>query len=238
MKNGQHYYVLRKAGNAPRFGWTALFIVIVLLVVAMFNSNKATVNEVYTERSYQVKPDGRIITAEYKKEVSYRVDIEERVMKTANSVPQQSTEVVEEVVALTKHYPESTYIKGAIMVHGEAGGVPSITRRSGCLWIVCNRVISEDPFFPDDLEAVIEQKSQFDGYTPGNTYTQADYDLAVDVFERFWREQNGESSVTVGRTIPTDYLYFTGDGKENHFTKVQYGTPYVWGSMFVSPYKN
>ena len=42
MKNGQHYYVLRKAGNAPRFGWTALFIVIVLLVVAMFNSNKAT----------------------------------------------------------------------------------------------------------------------------------------------------------------------------------------------------
>lgn len=238
MKNGQHYYRLRRAGYAPRFGWTALSIVIILLVIVIVNSSKATVNETYIERSYRLQGDGRVVTTEFKQEVSYRVDVEEHVLKAANSMPQQTTEAVVEEAVLTKHYPESTYIKGAIMVHGEAGGVPSITERSGCLWTACNRVISLDPFFPDELEAVIEQRAQFDGYAAKGTYTQADYDLAVDVFERFWREQNGESSEMVGRTLPADYLYFTGDGEHNYFTKVQNGTPYVWGSMYISPYWN
>jgi hypothetical protein len=47
---------------------------------------------------------------------------------------------------------------------------------------------------------------------------------------------NGEDNV--GRTLPSDYLFFTGDGEHNYFTKVQNGIPYVWGSLLVSPYKN
>ena len=135
-----------------------------------------------------------------------------------------------------RHFPESTYRKVAITIYGEGGGVPSTTHRSGIPWIICNRVLS--PKFPNDIEAVVEQASQFDGYRPNGTFDEASYYLAIDVLERFYRECNGETAEQVGRSIPADYLYFTGDGQENHFRKTQSGAEYVWGSMLISPYKN
>ncbi len=135
-----------------------------------------------------------------------------------------------------KHYSEDIYIIGAKMLNGEAGGISSMTERSACLWIACNRVLDER--YPDTLEEVITQKSQFNGYRKNQKYTDADYELAVDVFERFYREQNGETAEEVGRSLPKDYLYFWGDGKHNHFTKVQNGKSYVFGSTLDSPYEN
>ena len=150
----------------------------------------------------------------------------ESLSTDANVETQENTEI--------KHFSESTYIKGAILLHGEAGGIPSLTEQSGVLWIVCNRVDSESSFFPDDIESVIEQEGQFDGYIPGETYTEADYELAVDVFERWYREKNGETEV--GRTLPKEYLFFLGDGEHNHFTTTQNGLPYKFGSQLISPY--
>ena len=150
----------------------------------------------------------------------------ENLSTDANAETQEDTEI--------KHFSESTYIKGAILLHGEAGGIPSLTEQSGVLWIVCNRVDSESSFFPDDIESVIEQEGQFDGYIPGETYTEADYELAVDVFERWYREKNGETEV--GRTLPKEYLFFLGDGEHNHFTTTQNGLPYKFGSQLISPY--
>ena len=150
----------------------------------------------------------------------------ENLSTDANAETQEDTEI--------KHFSESTYVKGAILLHGEAGGIPSLTEQSGVLWIVCNRVDSESSFFPDDIESVIEQEGQFDGYIPGETYTEADYELAVDVFERWYREKNGETEV--GRTLPKEYLFFLGDGEHNHFTTTQNGLPYKFGSQLISPY--
>ena len=201
----------------------AVFMIIfAIFYTALLNHYQQTVvvKEVQFEKITKITPDVVI-------ETTYRLETE-----TKKPV------VVATSTKVTKHFPESTYIKGAIMVNGEARGVKSITERSGCLWIACNRVISDNPFFLDDLESVITQASQFDGYSENGTYTEADYNLAVDVFERFYRELNGEPSEMVGRTIPVDYLYFVGDGEHNYFSKVQNGTPYVWGSMYISPYKN
>ena len=214
----------RTTGNSPRI-WLVVFIILAFIIAIMIINylGKAKVEETYTERTLKVQ-NGTIIETELVSERTYRIDVEK-----LSKDEMQSQEL---------HFPESAYIAGAIMVNGEAGGVSSITERSGCLWIACNRVMSDDPYYPDDLESVIAQSGAFDGYNPNGTYTEADYRLAVDVFERFWREQNGESSVSVGRSIPADYLYFWGDGDHNYFTKSQGGAPYVWGSIFISPYIN
>ncbi len=135
------------------------------------------------------------------------------------------------------HYDIETYITTAKMVHGEAGGVTSMTERSECIWTACNRVLN--PRYPDTIIAVITQRGQFEGYSPSNTYTEADYELAVDVLERFYREQHGESALEVGRTLPADYCYFYGDGKHNYFTQRPGGRAYTIGSDgLVSPYMN
>ena len=135
------------------------------------------------------------------------------------------------------HYDVETYITTAKMVHGEAGGVTSMTERSECIWTACNRVLN--PKYPDTIIAVITQRGQFEGYSPSNTYTEADYELAVDVLERFYREQHGESALEVGRTLPADYYYFYGDGKHNYFTQRPGGRAYTIGSDgLVSPYMN
>ncbi len=139
--------------------------------------------------------------------------------------------------AIMYHYDVETYITTAKMVHGEAGGVTSMTERSECIWTACNRVLN--PKYPDTIIAVITQRGQFEGYSPSNTYTEADYELAVDVLERFYREQHGESALEVGRTLPADYYYFYGDDKHNYFTQRQGGRVYTIGSDgLVSPYMN
>ena len=234
----------RRTGNAPRI-WLVLLIIAVLIIIAIIFSyfSKAKVEETYTERTIEVK-DGKIIETELIREAEYRIDpsklhvsTEEVVSTSYSSTASFDKKVEEHMISRTLHFPESTYIAGAIMVHGEAGGVASMTERSGCLWIACNRVMSDDPYFPDDLESVIAQAGAFDGYNPNGTYTEEDYRLAVDVFERFYREMNGETASEVGRSIPSTYLYFHGDGVHNYFTQTLGGSSYVWGSMLVSPYR-
>lgn len=240
----EHFVGFREAGKSPRLGLVALFIAIIsALILICSYSDQASVKETYTERTYRVER-GTVIETEFIRECNYRMNADDlaamRIVEDAVIAGEAKADPIEMEAtvetAVLKHFPESTYIKGAILLTGEAVGVPSLTRQSGCLWIVCNRVLS--PKFPNDIEAVIEQSSQFDGYTAGGSYTEECYNLAVDVFERFYRECNGEDSISVGRSIPADYLYFTGDGQENHFRKTQTGPEYVWGSQFVSPYKN
>lgn len=245
----------RKSGYTPRVSTIALIMAIFSILLTIFLAHVGKVHETYTEKSYSIE-NGTLYEREYKKETTRPLTKEEyyglyagvtlelqkitnkAIHNAATTTTLEVKTITREPVESSKHFSESVYIKGAIMMHGEAGGIPSMTERSGPLWVACNRVDSTDPFFPDDLEAVIEQTSQFDGYTPGGKYSQAEYDLAVDVFERWYREKHGESAEQVGRTLPADYLYFTGDGVHNYFRKTQNGAIYVWGSVYVSPYKN
>ena len=248
----------RASGYTPRLSLIALLMAIFSVLLTIFLANANKVHETYTARSYRVE-NGTVYETEYKKEVirapkedefnvtagvtleiqraldEALVEQEEEITLEIASAEAEPVEAVVKEVTIVKHFPESTYIKGAIMLHGEAGGIKSLTEQSGPLWVACNRVDSSDPFFPDNLEAVIEQAWQFDGYTPGGEYTEAEYELAIDVFERWYREKNGE--VNVGRTLPIEYIYFTGDGKHNYFRKTQTGSIYVWGSQLVSPYE-
>lgn len=115
---------------------------------------------------------------------------------------------------------------------GECRGIPSDTRKAAVVWCVLNRV--DDPRWPDTISDVCVH-SQFNGYNPNNPVDPSLYDLAVDVWQRWQREKGGE--VNVGRVLPKEYVFFLGDGKENHFT-TEYlsGEPWAW--ELNSPYDN
>ena len=103
----------------------------------------------------------------------------------------------------------------AKLIWGEARGVESVTERSAVAWCVLNRV--DDPRFPDTIAGVILQPNQFVGYSEQHPVTHENALIAYDVLMRWHSEKDGCSNS--GRTLPSDYKYFTGDGKANYFTK-------------------
>ncbi len=125
----------------------------------------------------------------------------------------------EEVVALAK------------MLWGEARGIPSETEQAACVWCVLNRV---DQGYGSILE-VVTAPSQFVGYRENNPIDETLWLLCEDVLTRWQREKDGE--IEVGRVLPPDYMWFSGDSKRNHFRNA-YKNGTTWDWSLPSPYED
>ena len=126
---------------------------------------------------------------------------------------------------------EAEYI--AKTVYGEAG-ICSTTEQAAVIWCILNRTDSIDPFYPENIIAVITQPGQFCGYKEEHPVKPELYELALDVIDRWQREKDGEEDV--GRVLPHEYLFFTGDGTHNYFrTDWRGGTAWDWS--LPSPYE-
>lgn len=113
----------------------------------------------------------------------------------------------------------------------DAYAISGKARQAAVAWCALNRV--DDPRFPDTLRGVLTYPNAF-AWIP-DTYVSGDMlDLARDVVERWWNEKNGESDV--GRTLPANYFFFHGDGKENHF-RTEYKANGYWDWNCVDPYE-
>lgn len=121
----------------------------------------------------------------------------------------------------------------AKMLYGEARGIASDTEKAACVWAVLNRV--DDPRFPDTVLEVLEEPYQFAGYSAEYPVIPELATLAADVLKRYHAEKNGETNV--GRVLPAEYCFFTGDGKNNHFTN-EWKNGDTWGWTLESPYKD
>lgn len=130
--------------------------------------------------------------------------------------------------------PSEAAVALAKTVWGEARGC-SATEQAGVIWCVLNRVDSDDPDFPDDILSVVSQPGQFDGYSPDYPVEEDILALCEDVLERWKLEKMGVGSV--GRVLPADYLFFEGDGTQNHFRKEYISTGETWGWSLASPYE-
>lgn len=109
---------------------------------------------------------------------------------------------------LKQPIPEDVEIL-ANVIWGEARGCSKL-QKSGVAWVVCNRVDSHE--YPNTVREVITQWMQFHGYSPDNTPTAEEYEIARDVLVRWL---NGLE----GRTLPERFLYFHSDRKgKNIFT--------------------
>ena len=109
------------------------------------------------------------------------------------------------------YFTEDDVVAMAKMLWGEARGCTR-DNQIKCAWVVCNRV--DDERSPDTIQGVLEQPSQFHGYSPDFPVWDELKDVALDVLTRWSLEKQG---VTVERELPNTYLWFTGDGVQNHF---------------------
>ena len=109
------------------------------------------------------------------------------------------------------YFTEADVIALAQMLYGEARGC-TVDNQMKCVWCVLNRV--DDSRFPDTIQGVLSQPSQFHGYSPNFPVWDELKEVALDVLTRWSLEKQG---VIVERELPNTYLWFTGYNGSNHF---------------------
>lgn len=121
----------------------------------------------------------------------------------------------------------------ARLIWGEARGIPSDMHKAAVVWCVLNRVDAEG--WPDTVAEVVTQPHQFAGYSPDYPATEEFKAIAADVLIRWEREkrEGGE----VGRVLPAEYVFFTGDGEVNHF-RTEYEGGMFWDWSLKNPYSS
>lgn len=166
---------------------------------------------------------------------------------TTEVVETQTTEVVETQITETTiqeteepeleiYYTENDVIIVAKVIEAEAGGISSFAERAAVAWCILNRVdyTGSEYSFPSTIAGCATETGQF-AYYSYTQYSDESYEIAADVLERWNLEQNGYTDV--GRTLPSEYLFFSGDGSHNHFrTDIGYTNgSYDWS--LGSPYE-
>lgn len=147
-------------------------------------------------------------------------------LETAIPTAEEITEVM--------YYTEDEVTMVAKVLKCECGGLPSVTEQACVAWVVCNRVDS-DEFDGNTISDIVTARYQF-AYYPNTEVDDELYELALDVLSRWNAERNGEASV--GRVLPKDYTYFTGDGVHNYFRNAYKGNYSIWDYSLPSPYES
>ena len=132
----------------------------------------------------------------------------------AESEQPEAPEPSEAPVYYEMYFTEDDVAEVAKMLWGEARGCTR-DNQIKCAWVVCNRV--DDERFPDTIQGVLSQPSQFHGYDPSYPVTDELYSVAFDVLTRWSYEKQG---VPVRRELSGSFLWFTGNGSENIFREV------------------
>lgn len=105
-------------------------------------------------------------------------------------------------------------------IWGEAGGIPDEAQRAAVVWCACNRADAWDMEIGDVFTV-----DQFHGLAIKGEVPPQHVELARDVLARWTLE--AEDWQDVGRVLPSQYLYFEGDGRVNHFS-TEYGGGEYW----------
>lgn len=132
------------------------------------------------------------------------------------------------------YYTDEEVVMMAKLLYRECRGVPSDTEKACVAWTVCNRV-DLDEFKGDTITEIITAPNQF-AYSYDTPVTDELYELSLDVLTRWNAERNGEEYV--GRVLPKDYTYYTGDGSHNYFRNNYDGEYDVWDYRLPSPYES
>jgi hypothetical protein len=136
----------------------------------------------------------------------------------------------EEIVMLAKTmYAESQ----VVYWDGNKWGVSYTARQAAVGWCAMNRY--DNGGFGDTLADVLTQPNAFD-YEDDIEVSEYMLWLAEDVVERWWNEKLLDGTDLVGRVIPSDYLFFEGDGRENYFRKTYEKTGETWDWSLADPY--
>ena len=114
-------------------------------------------------------------------------------------------------------------------LYGEYRGEDKL-QQAAVVWCILNRC----DYYGMSVEAVVTAPNQFAGYSPSNPVDEELYGTAVDVLKRHALEKSGETDV--GRILPRDYMWFSGDGRINRFRN-SYSNGQRWDWSLPDPYK-
>ena len=133
-------------------------------------------------------------------------------VETPASVP-PPTPTPTPTVSCEPKFTEDDIVICAKVLYGEAIGCPE-PEQELVVWCICNRVDSEDPYFPDSIAGVATQAQQFHGYSATHPVLPELYEVAKRVLEQW---SAGEQALVYEpyATSP-DYLYFSGNKAHTH----------------------
>lgn len=151
-----------------------------------------------------------------------------QIEPTPEPTPEPCPITYEEVVMLAQTMHEEGQV---VYWNGTNYGVSYIARQAGVGWCALNRL--DDGGFGDTLAEVLSKPYQF-AWREDAPVTDHFLWLAQDIVDRWWAEKQGATDV--GRTLPSDYLFFEGDGRENHFRKEYEKNGEIWNWSLADPY--
>lgn len=139
---------------------------------------------------------------------------------TPNTYPSQQ----QALNAAMQAIPDDLVETAALLAWGEYSG-SDYAQRTAPIWCACNRADA----WGQSLEEVMHSTA-FHGLLTEREVPAEWYDLARETLARWELEKLGY--IDVGRTLPSEYLYFSGNGAVN-----VYRTEYIGGVEYV-PYDN
>lgn len=145
-----------------------------------------------------------------------RIWFEEQA-RVASEQSEQKKQEVELQNFLNAHYSDAVALAGTM--YAEARGLDKREMSMIC-WCVLNRYDSGR--FGKTISSVLWAKSQF--AHSNKRYSDNGTDLvwlAQDVLTRWWKEKHGETNV--GRTLPSGYYFYYGNGQHNLFRTTNSG---------------
>ncbi len=162
-------------------------------------------------------------------EEEYVAIIEEKEAKEESEMLFDITDMTDEHIDLLIRsvIDEDEEIRLAKMVYGE-DRQNSLMERSATVWCAFNR--SDEWDMP--ISSVVVN-NQFHGYFPSQECPDWAVELVRDVALRYALEGLGYENV--GRTLPSDYLYFSGSGGSNRF-RTTYSSRSYWDWDAQDPY--
>lgn len=128
-----------------------------------------------------------------------------------------------------RYYTDSDAYDIARVMYSECRGIQSPVEKACVAWTILNRA----DLWGMSIASVVRAPYQF-AYSKNTPIDEALLALAYDVLSRWNLEKNGQTDV--GRVLPKDYTYFSGDGRHNYFRNAYSGAYKVWDYSLPSPY--
>ena len=130
-----------------------------------------------------------------------------------------------------RYYSDSDAVMMAKVAFCEARGIKSKTEIACVMWTILNRV--DKGGYGGSIVSVITAPNQFAYRASAPTVSDRGYDLlalAYDVLDNWSKEKSGRTDYV--RCLPSDYLWYAGDGQHNYFRNAYSGGSrwnYAWG---------
>lgn len=120
----------------------------------------------------------------------------------------------------------------AKVLYAEARGVGSRMEQAAVVWVILNRL--DTGAWGHTIKDVVTYPNAV-AYYESTPVDSTMMDLVIGVTTTYSQEKQGLQ--VGGRVLPKDYLYFTGDGERNYFTR-EWRSSEEWDWSLPNPYSS